>query len=174
MVNVVCVIKIILLSSNIFTHIPISHLLSKERVCVWRFSRFSFAWFLGAAWSFVLLLKTSLGISCNGHNPGQPLSSLIHTLHVIGSICLRINGLRFVFYWFGMHMTLINDKANITGSKALLQSIPVRARDTVYVLLCLYECDHSSVCLCVVRNSQRMCFAVVCGGHCIVIHNRSA
>jgi len=64
--------------------------------------------------------------------------------------------------------------ANITGSKAVLQSVPLRPRDSVYVLQCLYECDHSSVCACAVRNSQHMCFAVVCGGHCIVIPYRSA
>lgn len=73
-----------------------------------------------------------------------------------------------------MHMTHINDKANIMGTKALMQSVPVSTWVTVYVLLCLYEHDHSSVCLCVVRNSQPMCFAVVCGGHFSVSPIRSA
>lgn len=73
-----------------------------------------------------------------------------------------------------MHVTQINDMANIMGTKALMRSVPVSTRATVYVLLCLYEHDHSSVCLCAVRNSKHMCFAVVCGGRCSVIPNRNA
>lgn len=70
--------QIIVPLKHVHLHI-ISCLLSKERMCVWRFRRFSFAWFLGAAWSFVLLLKTSLGIFCDGHSPGTILIFNTHS-----------------------------------------------------------------------------------------------